>query len=95
MNEESPGKFRVIGESVRVPGFAFSIDSELSDKEKKKLTDVLIGIGQTPEGLQALKAISGSAAGATDTLATTAKEYLTANVLVEENKRRFNAQIPK
>jgi len=95
MNEASPGKFRVIGESVRVPGFAFSIDAELSDKEKKKLADVLIGIGQTPEGLKALKAIEGSAAGATDTLATTAKEYFTANLMVEENKRRFNAQIPK
>ena len=95
MNEEFPGKFRVIGESVRVPGFAFSIDSDLSDKEKKKLTDVLIGIGQTPEGLQALKAITGSASGATDTVATNAKEYFTANLLVEENKRRFNAQIPK
>ncbi|MBT9589696.1 MAG: PhnD/SsuA/transferrin family substrate-binding protein [Thiobacillus sp.] len=95
INEESPGKFRVIGESVRVPGFAFSIDSELSGKEKKKLTDVLVGIGQNPDGLRALQAITGSAAGATDTLATTAKEYFTANLLVEENKRRFNAQIPK
>ena len=95
MNESSPGKFRAIGESVKVPGFAFSIDSELSEKEKKKLTDVLVGMGQNPEGLRALQAISGSAAGATDTLATTAKEYFTANLLVEENKRRFNAQIPK
>jgi len=95
MNEASPGKFRVIGESVRVPGFAFSIDSELSDKEKKKLISVLTGMGQNPEGLRALQAITGSAAGATDTLATTAKEYFTANLLVEENKRRFNAQIPK
>ena len=95
MNEGSPGKFRVVGESVRVPGFAFSIDSELPDKEKKKLTDVLTGMGQNPEGLRALQAITGSAAGATDTLATTAKEYFTANLLVEENKRRFNAQIPK
>ena len=95
MNESSPGKFRAIGESVKVPGFAFSIDSELSEKEKKKLTDVLVGMGQNPEGLRALQAISGSAAGATDTLATTAKEYFTANLLVEEKKRRFNAQIPK
>lgn len=95
MNEASPGKFRAIGESVKVPGFAFSIDSELSEKEKKKLTEVLVGIGQNPEGLRALQAISGSAAGATDTLATTAREYFTANLLVEENKRRFNAQIPK
>lgn len=95
MNEESPGKFRVVGESVRVPGFAFSVDSELSDHEKKKLTDALLGMGQDPEGLRALKAITGSAAGATDTVATTAKEYFTANLMVEENKRRYNAQIPK
>lgn len=95
MNEESPGKFRVVGESVRVPGFAFSLDSNLSDKEKKKLINALTGIGQSPEGLQALKAISGSAAGATDTLPTNAREYFTANLLVEENKRQFNAQIPK
>jgi len=95
MNEESPGKFRVVGESVRVPGFAFSIDSQLSEKEKKKLTAVLIGMGQTAEGLRALNTITGSAAGATDTLATTAKEYFSANLMVEENKRRYNAQIPK
>ena len=95
LNEENPGKYRVVGESVRVPGFAFSIDSELSDHEKKKLTDVLVGIGQDPEGLRALKSITGSAAGATDTLATTSKEYFTANLMVEENKRRFNAQVPK
>ena len=95
MNEESPGKFRVVGESVRVSGFAFSIDSELSDPEKKKLTNVLIGMGQNPDGLRALKAITGSAAGATDTLATTGKEYFTANLMVAENKRRYNAQIPK
>ena len=95
MNEGSPGKFRVVGESVRVPGFAFSIDSELSDKEKNKLTDALVGIGQNPEGLRALQAITGSAAGATDTLVTNAKEYFAANLLVEENKRRFNVQIPK
>ena len=95
INEQSPGKFRVVGESVRVPGFAFSIDSQLDEKEKKKLTDALIGMGQTPEGRKALNAITGSAAGATDTLATNAKEYFTANLLVEESKRRYNAQIPK
>ncbi|MFP5419570.1 MAG: phosphate/phosphite/phosphonate ABC transporter substrate-binding protein [Gammaproteobacteria bacterium] len=95
MNEASPGKFRTIGESVKVPGFAFSIDADLSEKDKKKLTDVLVGMGRNPEGLRALQAITGSAAGATDTLATSAKEYFTANLLVEENKRRFNAQIPK
>ena len=95
MNEGSPGKFRVVGESVRVPGFAFSIDSELSAPEKKKLIDVLVGMGQNPEGLRALKAIEGSAAGATDTLTTNAKEYFAANLLVEENKRRYNVQIPK
>ena len=95
MNEESPGKFRVVGESVRVPGFAFSIDADLSDQEKNKLTDALVGMGQNPDGLRALKAITGSAAGATDTLATNAKEYFTANLLVEENKRRYSAQILK
>ena len=95
MNEEHPGKFRTVGESVRVPGFAFSIDSELSSKEKKKLTDVLLGMGKNPEGLHALKAIEGSAAGATDTLPTTAKEYFTANLMVEQNKRLYNEQIPK
>ena len=95
INDESPGKFRVIGESVRVPGFAFSIDSELSAPEKKKLIDVLVGMGQNPEGLRALKSIEGSAAGATDTLVATAKEYFTANLLVEKNKRLYNEQIPK
>lgn len=95
LNDSSPGKFRAVGESVRVPGFAFSIDSSLSEKEKKKLTDVLVGIGKNPEGLRALQAITGSAAGATDTLATSAKEYFTANLLVEDNKRHFNAQMPK
>ena len=95
LNETSPGKFRAIGESVKVPGFAFSIDADLSEKDKKRLTDALVGMGQNPEGLRALQAITGSAAGATDTLATTSKEYFTANLLVEENKRRYNAQIPK
>ncbi|GEM_PF-2644740 len=95
MNETSPGKFRAIGESIRVPGFAFSIDSQLPEKEKKKLTDVLIGIGKNPEGLRALQAISGSPAGATDTLATSAKEYFSANLMMEENKRLYNTQLPK
>ncbi|MBT9566817.1 MAG: PhnD/SsuA/transferrin family substrate-binding protein [Thiobacillus sp.] len=95
MNEASPGKFRTIGESVKVPGFAFSIDADMNEKDKEKLTNVLVGMGRNPEGLRALQAITGSAAGATDTLATSAKEYFTANLLVEENKRRFNAQIPK
>lgn len=95
MNEESPGKFRVVGESVKVPGFAISIDAQLSDKEKKKLTAVLVGIGKNPEGLRALEAISGSAAGATDTLPTSTKEYFAANLLMEENKRRYATQIPK
>ena len=95
MNEESPGKFRVVGESVRVPGFAFSIDADLSDQEKKKLTDALVGMGHNPDGLRALKTITGSAAGATDTLPTNAKEYFTANLMMEDNKRRYNAQIPK
>ncbi|MBT9566816.1 MAG: phosphate/phosphite/phosphonate ABC transporter substrate-binding protein [Thiobacillus sp.] len=95
MNEQYPGKFRVVGESVRVPGFAFSIDSELSEKDKKKLTAALRGIGQHPEGLRALQAITGSAGGATDTLPTTSREYFAANLMVEENKRRYHQQIPK
>lgn len=95
MNEESPGKYRVIGESARVPGFAFSIDADLSPSEKKKLTDALVGMGQNPEGRAALGKIEGSAAGATDTLATNSKEYFNAKTMVEENKRRYTAQLPK
>ena len=95
MNEESPGKFRIIGESAKVPGFALSIDSQLSAKEKKKLTSTLVGIGKNPEGQRALEAITGSAAGATDTLSTSTKEYFAANLLMEENKRNYATQIPK
>ena len=94
MNEQEPGKYRVIGESVRVPGFALSLDSELSDQEKKKLTAILVGMGKNPEGKRALAAISGSAAGAADTLPTNAKEYFSSNLLMQENKRLYNTQIP-
>ncbi len=94
MNEQEPGKFKVIGESARVPGFALSIDTNLSDSEKRKLYAVLVGIGKNPEGKRALKAIEGSAAGAADTLPTSAKEYFTSNLLMQENKRLYNTQIP-
>lgn len=94
MNEETPGKYKVIGESARVPGFALSIDGELSDREKKKLTAILVGMGKNPEGKRALDAIEGSAAGAANTLPTTAKEYFTSNMLMQENKRLYNTQIP-
>ena len=94
MNEQEPGKYRVIGESVRVPGFALSIDSQLSDQEKKKLTAILVGMGKNPDGKRALAAISGSAAGAADTLPTNAKEYSSSNLLMQENKRLYNTQIP-
>ena len=95
MNEESPGKFRVLAESARVPGFALSIDRDLPATEKRKLVAALVGIGKNPEGKRALAAISGSAAGAADTLPTDAKEYFTANLLMQENKRLYNAQIPE
>jgi ABC-type phosphate/phosphonate transport system substrate-binding protein len=94
MNEQEPGKYRIVGESARVPGFALSIDSELSDQEKKKLTAILVGLGKTPEGKRALDAIEGSAAGAANTLPTNAKEYFTSNLLMQENKRLYNTQIP-
>jgi len=94
MNEQEPGKYRLIGESVRVPGFALSVDSQLSDQEKKKLTAILVGMGKNPEGKRALAAISGSAAGAADTLPTNAREYSSSNQLMQENKRLYNALIP-
>ncbi len=94
MNEQEPGKYRVIGESARIPGFALSIDGELGEQEKKKLTAILVGMGKTPDGKRALSNITGSAAGAADTLPTTSKEYFTSNMLMQENKRLFNTQIP-
>ena len=95
MNEQEPGKYKILGESARVPGFALSIDSELSDPEKKKLTAILVGMGKNPEGKRVLSEITGSAAGATDTLPTNAKEYFSANLVMEENKRLYNVQMPK
>ncbi|MFN3544648.1 MAG: phosphate/phosphite/phosphonate ABC transporter substrate-binding protein [Thiobacillus sp.] len=94
MNEQSPGKFRVIAESVRVPGFALSIDTGLSEADRKQLTNALVGIGKNPEGRRALAAISGSAAGAADTLPTNAREYTSSNQLIQENKRLYNTLIP-
>lgn len=94
MNEQSPGKFRVIAESVRVPGFALSIDSGLDEAERRKLAGSLVGLGKSPEGKRALAAISGSAAGAADTLPTSAREYTASNQLIQENKRLYNTWIP-
>ena len=91
----APGKFRVIGESVRVPGFALSIDTRLSAPERRKLARVLVGIGRTPEGRRALAAITGSASGASDTLRTSAREYVAANVLVESSRRMYDVQVPR
>lgn len=95
MNEQEPGKYRVIAESVRVPGFALSIDKDLSESEKKKLTAILVGMGKNTEGKRVLSEITGSAAGATDTLPTNAKEYFSANLVMEESKRLYNVQMPK
>lgn len=94
MNEQEPGKYRIVGESTRIPGFALSIDKDLSTAEKKALAAALIGMGKTPQGKAALKAIEGSAAGAADTLATNSKEYFTSNLLMQESKRLYNVQIP-
>ncbi|MEW6590096.1 MAG: phosphate/phosphite/phosphonate ABC transporter substrate-binding protein [Pseudomonadota bacterium] len=94
LNEESPGKFKVLAESTRVPGFALSIDGDLPEQDRKQLVAVLVGLGKTPEGKRALAAISGSAAGATDTLPTTAREYTVSNQLIQENKRLYNNWVP-
>lgn len=94
MNEQEPGKYKIIGESTRVPGFALSIDKDLSPEVKKQLTAILVGMGKNPEGKRALGAIEGSAAGAANTLPTSAKEYFTSNLLMQENKRLYNTQIP-
>ena len=94
MNEQEPGKYKIIGESTRVPGFALSLDKDLSPEVKKQLTTILVGMGKNPEGKRALGAIEGSAAGAANTLPTSAKEYFTSNLLMQENKRLYNTQIP-
>ena len=94
MNEQEPGKYKIIGESARVPGFALSLDKDLSDEAKRQLTATLVGMGKNAEGKRALGAIEGSAAGAANTLPTNSKEYFTANLLMQENKRLYNTQIP-
>ncbi len=95
MNEESPGKYKVLAETARIPGFALSIDGKLSQHEKDKLTEILTGMAKTADGKAALAAIKGSAGGATDTLPTSGKEYFAAKRLLEETKRAYNAQIPE
>src|SRR5512135_696297 len=95
LNEKAPGKYRILAETTRIPGFALSIDSHLGAKEKDKLTAILAGMGKTPEGKRALAAIKGSAGGATATLATNSKEYFSAKRLLEETRRQYDAQIPE
>ena len=95
MNEKSPGKYRILAKTTPIPGFALSIDTHLSPKEKARLTQILVGMGKTPAGAKALEAIKGSAGGATDTLPTTSKEYFEAKRLVEETRRQYDAQIPE
>lgn len=95
LNEQAPGKFKVLAETIKVPGFAFSIDGDLSPQEKGKLKAILVGIGKTPEGKRALAAIRGSAVGATDTEPTSAKEYADARQVLVDNKKLYDAQIPK
>ena len=85
----------MLAETIKVPGFAFSIDGDLSPQEKGKLKAILVGIGKTPEGKRALAAIRGSAVGATDTEPTSAKEYADARQVLVDNKKLYDAQIPK
>lgn len=95
MNEKAPGKYRILAETTRIPGFALSIDSHLAPAEKDRLRAVLEGIGETPEGKRALAAIKGSAGGATDTLAANGSEYFAARRLLKETRREYDAQIPE
>src|SRR3569623_586829 len=95
MKEKAPGKYRVLAQTTPIPGFALSIDGKLSQKEKDKLTHILVGMGKTPAGKAALAAIKGSAGGAPATLPTTGQEYFSAKRLLEETKREYNAQIPE
>lgn len=95
LNAEAPGAFRVLAETPRIPGFALSINSSLSAAEKQKLSAVLTGIGNSPEGKAALAAITGSASGATETLPASAKEYASAHTLLAQGKQVYDQQMPK
>lgn len=95
MNTDSPGAFRVLAETPRIPGFALSLSNELSAQEKKKLTAVLTSIGKSAEGKAALAAITGSASGATDTLTASSEEYETASEQLSQGKRLYDQQMPK
>ncbi|MBT9539644.1 PhnD/SsuA/transferrin family substrate-binding protein [Thiobacillus sp.] len=95
LNAEAPGAFKVLGETARIPGFAFSLDNALSTQEKKSLTAVLASIGAKPEGKAALAAITGSASGATATLPASSAEYTNANRLLEQGKQLYDQQMPK
>ena len=95
LNAETPGAFKVLSETVRVPGFALSLDNALSAQEKKNLTEAIASIGAKPEGKAALAAITGGAGGATDTLSTSSAEYTNANRLLEQGKQLYDQQMPK
>ncbi len=95
LNAESPGKFRVLTETPRIPGFALSLNSGLPSAEKKRLTAILTSIGATPEGKAALAAITGSASGATETQPASAKEYAAAGRLLGQGKQVYEQQMPK
>lgn len=95
LNAEAPGAYRVLAETPRIPGFALSLNDNLSAAEKKKLTAVLTSIGSTPEGKAALAAITGSASGATETQAANSKEYAAAGRLLAEGKQVYEQQMPK
>jgi ABC-type phosphate/phosphonate transport system substrate-binding protein len=95
LNQEAPGAFRVLKETDRIPGFALSINTNLDEQDKKKLTAALTGIGGNAEGKAALAAITGSASGATETPAATSAEYVAAGQLLSQGKQLYDRQIPR
>ena len=95
LNTDSPGAFRILAETPRIPGFAISLRDDLPPQEKKKLTAVLASIGKSPEGKAALAAISGSASGATETQSTNSEEYASADELLTQGKKLYDKQMPR
>lgn len=95
LNQEAPGAFRVLAETARIPGFALSINDNLDEHDKRKLTAALTGLGGNAEGKAALAKITGSASGATDTPAASGAEYEAAGQLLSQAKQLYDRQIPK
>lgn len=95
MNTDSPGTFRILTETPRIPGFALSIRDDLPPQEKKKLATVFANIGKSPEGKAALAAITGSASGATETQSASSEEYESANELLNQGKSLYDKQMPR